>query len=358
VDFFFIGESELVTAFRFVGIKGAAAANAESARTHFRRITEGWDEVTGAALPRGQAETCRVLILTEEVSDWLEDLVVSWQLSGAYPLIVEIPGMMGRHPGRKTLVDSIREAIGVRGEGSLMEEVQSTEVLDREILEDARKKAFRILKSADDLVKANSDNWEKKTREAIAELEHHYADRRQEAVVEILARLPLDMRRIWSEKVETFLSSAVEGWFESLSREQALAVLDRELECRLAGCPEFAVAGTIRVWFSGLDQSEAGTLIKKHLPRAALVFQDSPEGDGDGLPVPEKSSAPSSGQEQYPELVLDISSIRLTASIRKAVDFLLLKKRAELVEALLGPESLKGPGGVTTERDSEGAQGD
>jgi V/A-type H+-transporting ATPase subunit F len=114
VDFFFIGESELVTAFRFVGIKGAAVVNAEGARVQFRRITEGWDETTGTALPRGQAETCRVLIITEEVAGWLEDLVVNWQLSGSYPLIVEIPGMMGRHPGHKTLMDSIREAVGVR----------------------------------------------------------------------------------------------------------------------------------------------------------------------------------------------------------------------------------------------------
>jgi V/A-type H+-transporting ATPase subunit F len=114
VDFFFIGEPELVTAFRFVGVKGAAVVNAEGARTQFRRITEGWDETAGTLLPRGPAESCRVLILTEEVIDWLEDLVVDWQLSGSYPLIVEIPGTMGRHPGRKTLVDSIREAIGVR----------------------------------------------------------------------------------------------------------------------------------------------------------------------------------------------------------------------------------------------------
>jgi V/A-type H+-transporting ATPase subunit F len=28
-------------------------------------------------------------------------------------LIVEIPGIMGRMPGKKTLVDSIREAIGI-----------------------------------------------------------------------------------------------------------------------------------------------------------------------------------------------------------------------------------------------------
>ncbi|MDR1637264.1 MAG: hypothetical protein LBR93_07985 [Treponema sp.] len=253
-----------------------------------------------------------------------------------------------------------------------MEELQSTEVLDREILEDARKKAFRILKGVDDLVKANSDGWEKKTRDAIAELERHYADRRQETVVEILARLPLDMRRIWSEKVEGFLNLAVEGWFESLSREQALAVLDRELDYRLAGCPEFAAARTIQVWFSGLDQAEAGSLVKKHLPNAALVFEGSPEDAGGsipagdrvnsagaaGIPAPEKSLAASGGQEHYPELILDVSAIRLTASIREAVDFLLLKKRAELIEALLGPEALTGPGGTTVGNDSKGAQGD
>jgi V/A-type H+-transporting ATPase subunit F len=114
MDFFFIGEPELVTAFRFVGIKGAGVVNAGGARKHFRKLTEGWDETTGTVMPRGYAETCRVLIVTEEVADWLGNLLVDWQLSGAYPLVVEIPGTMGRLPGRKTLVDSIREAIGVR----------------------------------------------------------------------------------------------------------------------------------------------------------------------------------------------------------------------------------------------------
>jgi V/A-type H+-transporting ATPase subunit F len=51
--------------------------------------------------------------MTEEVADWLGDLLIAWQLSGRYPLVVEIPGTMGRLPGRKTLVDSIREAVGI-----------------------------------------------------------------------------------------------------------------------------------------------------------------------------------------------------------------------------------------------------
>jgi V/A-type H+-transporting ATPase subunit F len=56
---------------------------------------------------------CQVLIMTEEVADWLGEYLVNWQLSDNYPLVVEVPGIMGRLSGRKTLVDSIREAIGV-----------------------------------------------------------------------------------------------------------------------------------------------------------------------------------------------------------------------------------------------------
>jgi V/A-type H+-transporting ATPase subunit F len=115
VDYFFIGDPELVTAFRFIGIEGHAARDPTEAAIVFRRITEGWVEDAGVVLPdavRG-AEGCRVLILTEETAGWIEELLVNWQLSGRYPLIVEIPGIMGRIPGKKTLVDSIREAIGI-----------------------------------------------------------------------------------------------------------------------------------------------------------------------------------------------------------------------------------------------------
>jgi V/A-type H+-transporting ATPase subunit F len=115
VDYFFIGEGELVTAFRFVGINGIAVYNAEDALAAFKRITVGWHETAGTVLPQDTygTGTCHVLIITEEVADWLGNTLVEWQLSDNYPLIVEIPGLLGRHPGRKTLVDSIREAIGV-----------------------------------------------------------------------------------------------------------------------------------------------------------------------------------------------------------------------------------------------------
>jgi V/A-type H+-transporting ATPase subunit F len=115
VDYFFIGDPELVTAFKFIGIEGTAVRDAAETAAVFRRITEGWVEEAETALPVSLpgAESCRVIILTEETAAWLDNLLVDWQISGRYPLVVEIPGIIGRFPGRKTLVESIREAIGI-----------------------------------------------------------------------------------------------------------------------------------------------------------------------------------------------------------------------------------------------------
>ena len=105
MDYFFIGDEELVTAFRFIGVDGQSVRDANEAAGVFKMITEDAVESDTAR--------CRVLILTEETAEWLGDYVIDWQISGRYPLIVEIPGISGRHLDRKTLVDLIREAIGL-----------------------------------------------------------------------------------------------------------------------------------------------------------------------------------------------------------------------------------------------------
>ena len=111
MDYFFIGDPELVTAFRFVGIQGQAVSGAEEAQAAFEKCTRGWNETARAFLPG--SKSCRVLIITEETAVWLGENLTNWQLKGSYPLVVEIPGTLGHLPGRKTLVDAIREAIGV-----------------------------------------------------------------------------------------------------------------------------------------------------------------------------------------------------------------------------------------------------
>lgn len=100
MDFFVIGEEEIIIGFNLVGIQGRIALDRGDALDAFRFATESAD--------------AKVLILTEEVAALLDAEVVDWNMSGRFPLLVEIPGLQGRMEGKKTLVESIREAIGIR----------------------------------------------------------------------------------------------------------------------------------------------------------------------------------------------------------------------------------------------------
>ncbi|MDR1899314.1 MAG: ATPase [Treponema sp.] len=205
-----------------------------------------------------------------------------------------------------------------------MEELQSTEVLDREILEDARKKAFRILKTADDTAGANAASWDKKLAESLAELGRRYETRHKRTAAEIMARLPLDKRRIKSEKIEEFLNAAAASWYEGLGRVRVLAILEGELVRRLADCPEFGEGGqdgVFRALLRHVKPKEAEALIGKVLPGLACSLETEEEGD-----------------DLYPGITLVSATVRITASIRMVIDSLLHDKRAELMRALIGEE--------------------
>lgn len=109
MQYFVIGERELVLAFGLVGVKGAVAVNPQEALEAFNRATGK----TSSTELKVAEERIKILILTEGVSMMLEDEVIQWQKSGQYPLIVEIPGINGHLEGKKTLTDSIKEAIGI-----------------------------------------------------------------------------------------------------------------------------------------------------------------------------------------------------------------------------------------------------
>lgn len=107
-----IGERELVLGFALVGVAGIVVGTRDEALDAFYRVT-GRGNILSGGTPAAE-ERPLVLILTEEVSSMLSDEVRDWQMSGEYPLIVDIPGLHGHVPGRKTLTESIREAIGIQ----------------------------------------------------------------------------------------------------------------------------------------------------------------------------------------------------------------------------------------------------
>lgn len=113
MEYYIIGERELVLAFGLVGVKGTYVSNKAQALEAFNKATGQTSQTSLVSAPVS-ADIPKVLILTEDVSVMLDDEVRSWQLAGKFPLIVEIPGIQGKIAGKKSLTDSIREAVGIR----------------------------------------------------------------------------------------------------------------------------------------------------------------------------------------------------------------------------------------------------
>lgn len=109
MQYFVIGEREIVLAFSLVGVEGAVAVNRDTALDAFNRVTGKGGTISAPV----NADRPKVLILTEDISVLIEDEVLDWQQKGDFPLIVEIPGLNGHVSGKKSLTDSIREAIGI-----------------------------------------------------------------------------------------------------------------------------------------------------------------------------------------------------------------------------------------------------
>lgn len=108
MKFYIIGSREIVLAFKLIGVEGTVAETRSSVLDAFNRVTG-----KGGVVNVPTSELPQVLILTEEAASQIEEEEIQWQKKGKFPLIVEIPGLNGHLEGRKSLSESIREAIGV-----------------------------------------------------------------------------------------------------------------------------------------------------------------------------------------------------------------------------------------------------
>jgi hypothetical protein len=231
-----------------------------------------------------------------------------------------------------------------------MEELQSTEALDREILEDARKKAYRILKSAEETVKAAAESWEKKADEAIEELRQKYGQRARSAHAEIVAGLVLGKRRARAEKIEGLLGAAMDACFADLPHETMLFLLETELEKRIeelrrnregpfnegpfnegpfnegpfneGAFNEGASGQELAIQIANLSEAEAAAILDKT-----------------GLKWKLQGTLKNVYDKKFPLIVADMPSVRIIASIDAVARDLLEDRRAELLDALLGPEA-------------------
>lgn len=115
-DFFFIGEEELLVAFRLVGVGGRAVTGREEALEAFLVATGQKAPALREGEPPPPGATgagVKVLILSSGVASLLEEETRDWQLGGEYPLIVEIPSPGAEPDEGRSLLAAIRDAVGI-----------------------------------------------------------------------------------------------------------------------------------------------------------------------------------------------------------------------------------------------------
>ncbi|MDR0375857.1 MAG: ATPase [Treponema sp.] len=220
-----------------------------------------------------------------------------------------------------------------------MEELQSTEVLDQEILEDARKKAFRVIKNADDAIKEAALTWERKIQSALGELRQRYAEKTQRDGGDIMGRLVQDKRRVRSVKIEALLKKAANDYLSSLDRKQLLALLERELSKRLdaleaEGAP-IVEEDEPEVMLRMITEQEAEKILENAFFRKSK--KKSKEKKFWTIVKPDIMFL-SAGY--FPALIVNTKKVKVTASIDDAKALLLEDKRAELTAALFGDAGL------------------
>lgn len=96
-----IVDEELAIAFRMIGVDCRSVSGRDAALNAFKALTS-------------PSSGCRMLIVSEEISDALGEELIDWQLTGKYPLVVEIPPLSGTPEGHVSLVDAVRQAIGIK----------------------------------------------------------------------------------------------------------------------------------------------------------------------------------------------------------------------------------------------------
>lgn len=203
-----------------------------------------------------------------------------------------------------------------------MEELRSTAILDREIQDDARRKAEKILKASESECRAILEDVTYRISLIKAQKEAEYASRLASYVKDSESAIPLEKQRRLVTFIDISVQEALDKWFAEIGSEKRLVLFshllekykiilaDRKLKVRYIAYSEDSIYKTVAGFF-GSASIESLTEISAAEAQA--------EGFHDGLLVDSSDSL-----------------IKCRATLSEIRCDLLSVKRQELAEALMG----------------------
>lgn len=196
-----------------------------------------------------------------------------------------------------------------------MEEIRGTEALEREILDDARKRAERIVRKAEDEAKALQAQTEQKIKAAIDALTQEYQAKQQIAEKEVRSRLPLEKMRLEIQYRDEVLRNAVAEVLAKIDPRLFGAWCLRGLKRQV----ELIRGSKATISVKGLDSA--------YIEEIKTLFQDA-----GSVSIKKSEAMKARGIIVEP----DDNSYRISITENELVSWLLDEERGELASALFG----------------------
>ena len=163
-----------------------------------------------------------------------------------------------------------------------MEEIGTTEAIQKEILEEARKAADKVLRDADEEVAfaaAQAGAKAKDAKESVAKAADVWIARNR---AEMLARIPLEKIRYRTALVDGRVRKALSDLFEKMGEDRIVELLETHMK------PSAAIFNgrAVNIRYKGLTKAHAVIAVQKALgvPEPAEALED-PKLEATGLVV-------------------------------------------------------------------------
>ena len=152
-----------------------------------------------------------------------------------------------------------------------MEELRSTEILDKEIEADAHKKAEKILADAGREAGKIAAGVEDRVKTALEEKSALYKEKISLLEKNAEAYIPLEKERFLVAFYDEQVSEALNGYFASIGKEERLSLLENKLE----QCA-FALKGRKMSvsYFGGLKEEDAGSVAGKFFEKDIVSYSE------------------------------------------------------------------------------------
>ena len=196
-----------------------------------------------------------------------------------------------------------------------MEEIRGTEALEREILEDVRKRADRIIRKAEGNARLLGAQTEQRIKEAKAALLSEYQIKKKTAELEMLSRLPLEKARLNILYRDEMLRKALQEALASMNPRLFGLWCVKRLACQV----ELVRKSPAKVLVHGLDSETMRDI--------GALF-----GQGSDISIEEAPTMKVRGLIVEP---MD-ASYRISITENDLLEWLLDEKRGELAAALFG----------------------